>query len=205
MSVSAISSQNSNLLAQFLTTLAQDLGETSNTNQTAASSAASTSSTSGTDSSSDSSSMSQMAQLVSQLQQLQTSNPTKFKQIMSEAAQTLDQEAQSTGGMGGQMLSNLAQSFQNAATTGDLSSLLPSGGGSAGQVQNGYNSSAQPTIMIIEIASQSDSSGSSPGLTGSSNSGTGSTDQGQNGWSTVQNDLAALFSQITQQLGSSGS
>ena len=101
------------------------------------------------------------------------------------------------------MLSNLAQSFQNAASTGSLSSLLPSGGGSAGQVQNGYNSSAQPTIMIIEIETQSDSSGSSSSSSGaSSSSSTTSTDQSQNGWSTVQNDLASIFSQLSQQLAS---
>jgi hypothetical protein len=69
--------------------------------------------------------VSAFAQILSQLQSLQQTDPTKLKTVLSDIAKQLQVTAQQDGGSQGQSLSNLAAKFQQAAQTGDLSSLKP--------------------------------------------------------------------------------
>ena len=69
--------------------------------------------------------VSAFAQTLSQLQSLQQTDPAKLKTVLSDIAKQLQVTAQQDGGSQGQFLSNLAAKFQQAAQTGDLSSLQP--------------------------------------------------------------------------------
>jgi hypothetical protein len=72
--------------------------------------------------------ISRSGQLLSKLQQLQTKDPAKFKQVLSDIAGKLQSLAQQQGqSASGQWLSKLADRFQTAANTGDLSALQPQG------------------------------------------------------------------------------
>lgn len=92
-----------------------------------------------------SSNISPFAQLLSELQQLQAQNPTSFTQVVSQISSQLQSAAQQQGpGIQSTVLGNLANQFQNVATTGDLSRLQPhhhahQGGGAT------YGSNGQPT------------------------------------------------------------
>ena len=66
-----------------------------------------------------------LAQSLSQLQQLGQTNPAAFKTVLTDIANKLQATAQQEGGREGQALSNVASKFQQAAQTGDLSSLRP--------------------------------------------------------------------------------
>lgn len=70
-------------------------------------------------------SLSPFAQVLSQLQQLQQTDPTKLKSVLGSIATELDAAAQQAGPNGGQGLSDLANRFQQAAQTGDVSGLQP--------------------------------------------------------------------------------
>ena len=72
-----------------------------------------------------SSQVSPWAQLLSRLQQLQQTDPSKLSSVLTDISNKLTTDAQATGGVEGQALSNLASKFQQAAQTGDLSSLQP--------------------------------------------------------------------------------
>jgi hypothetical protein len=76
-------------------------------------------------SSSDSASISSIGQLFSQLQSLQTSNPTQFKQLMTNAANQLQAAATQAGASTpeGQALTSMSQKFQDVANGGSLSEL----------------------------------------------------------------------------------
>jgi hypothetical protein len=142
------------------------------------------SSTTSTSTSSDSVGVSQFAQLMQQLQQLQTSNPTEFKQVMSDAATQLKTAAaQSTDPAQATFLTNLSDQFQNAATTGNLSALQSQSGTAGTYAHHGHHhhhGGAPPT----------DSS--------STSSTTGTT--------TTPTDLASLLSQMlgNTQTGTNG-
>ena len=69
--------------------------------------------------------LSGFGQLMSQLQSLEQSNPSQAQQVLSTIADKLNSEAQSAGGTQGQHLSALAQKFEQASQTGDLSGLKP--------------------------------------------------------------------------------
>jgi len=101
--------------------------------------------------------VSQSGGLLGQLSDLARSNPDQFKAVTSEISQKLKDEAsQATGGKA-TFLNNLADKFNQASQSGDLSSLKPSGaqghhhghhhhggGGSAGGAgQGGQDSVAQ--------------------------------------------------------------
>ena len=62
---------------------------------------------------------------MSKLSQLQQQDPAKFKQVMTDLASKMKDEAATTGDKG---LADLASKFSTAATTGDLSALKPEGG-----------------------------------------------------------------------------
>ena len=76
-------------------------------------------------SSSGSASVSSVGKLFSQLAQLQQTDPDKFKTVLTDIANKLQAAGQQDGGAQGQALANLASKFQQAAQTGNLSSLKP--------------------------------------------------------------------------------
>ena len=103
------------------------------TNQTQVAAANASTATAGTqpvdaDGDNDGTSSSQVspwAQLLSRLQQLQQTDPSKLSSVLTDISNKLQTEAQQTGGVEGQALSNLASKFQQAAQTGDLSGIRP--------------------------------------------------------------------------------
>ena len=67
--------------------------------------------------------------LFKQLQQLQSSDPAEFKQVLTDAAAKFkDAASQQTDPAAAKFLSGLADRFQKAADSGDLSSLKPPSG-----------------------------------------------------------------------------
>ena len=88
--------------------------------------------------------ISKQAQLFSKLQSLSESDPTKFKQLMTDAANKLKSAADnSTDSQQQQFLTDLASKFQKAADTGDASAIQPEhhghhrGSGQSRSSQNG--------------------------------------------------------------------
>jgi hypothetical protein len=67
--------------------------------------------------------LSPFAQLLSGLQQLQSQDPTRFSQVTSQISSQLQSAAQQASGLQSTGLGNLADEFQNASTTGNLSPL----------------------------------------------------------------------------------
>jgi hypothetical protein len=136
--------------------------------------------------SSDSINFSQVAQLFQQLQQLQTSNPTEFKQVLTDAAKQFTAAAgQQTDPAAAGFLSNLANQFQTAADTGNLSALQPGSNGSQGAHHGHHHRHS-------ESASTADpSTTANPDLIASLLSSTGTSSQtGQQ----IQQALTSLFS-----------
>lgn len=75
---------------------------------------------------------SQVAQLFKELQKLQSTDPAEFKKVLTDAAKKLkDAAGQQSDSMAASFLTNLADKFQQAADTGDLSVLKPPAPGSA--------------------------------------------------------------------------
>ena len=69
---------------------------------------------------------SQVAQLFKELQKLQGTDPTEFKKVLTDAAKKLrDAAGQQSDSAAAGMLTTLADKFQQAADTGDLSVLKP--------------------------------------------------------------------------------
>lgn len=75
----------------------------------------------------DSTDISPFAAAMAQLQQLQQSDPTQFKSVMSNIADTLTTDTQSASGSTAQMLTDLANKFSQAAQTGQMPDLQPAG------------------------------------------------------------------------------
>src|ERR1035437_2969545 len=87
---------------------------------------ASTTSTSSTNSS-DTVDFSEVAELFKELDHLKSSDPTKLKQVLSDAASKLkDAAGKATDSNQSNFLTDLSDKFQKAADTGDLSVLKPS-------------------------------------------------------------------------------
>ena len=83
--------------------------------------------------------------LFSELQQLQSSDPAKFKAVVSDIASKLQAAAQQSTGPQADVLSFLASKFQTAASTGDLSGLQPKHHHTHGlHTPPTYNSQGQP-------------------------------------------------------------
>jgi hypothetical protein len=129
-----------------------------------------TASTTSNASSSDSVDFSQVGTLFKELQQLQQSNPTEFKQVLEDAATKLQQAAsQTTDSTQAQFLTNLADKFQSAASTGDLSDLLPGSGQSGSYGPNGLSqttsensgnsSNSDVQNLVAEVLQSGQSSG----------------------------------------------
>jgi hypothetical protein len=69
--------------------------------------------------------ISKPGELFSKLQQLAQQDPDKFKQIAGSIADNLRTAAQQAGGNGSSFLNKLADRFDQAAQSGDLSSFQP--------------------------------------------------------------------------------
>jgi hypothetical protein len=121
MSVSAVGAVSSFSISYISTTSAVG----------AAGGAGGTSSCGCADGSGDSAKISPVGRLTSDLQQLQQKDPDKLKEVLSDIATMLKDasQQQSNGaegsGSSGDFLSRLADRFQKAADTGDLSALRP--------------------------------------------------------------------------------
>ncbi len=74
----------------------------------------------------DSTQLSGPAQFFNKLQSLEQSDPSAAKQVLSDIASKLSDQATKVGGDRGKQLSTLADKFTHAAQTGDLSGLQPS-------------------------------------------------------------------------------
>ena len=151
--------------------------------------------------------VSKQAKFLSKLQQLATSDPAKFKQVVTDIAAKLTQAAQQSGQTSqGQALSGLAAKFQTAAQTGDVSALEPAKP-AAGAVQAAYGSGGGAAATLQSLTGQQGtaagqgagghhghhhhgggaSGGSTPGSTTSSPSAS-------------PNALTSLFNQINQEV-----
>jgi hypothetical protein len=162
---STLYSVNSNLLSE--------IGNDLSTTQVASSSSTSgnASTTAAASSSSDSVNFSQVAQLFQQLQQLETSNPADFQKVTADAAAQLQKAAQQTTDPGqASFLASLADRFQQASQSGNLSAF--EGGPKASSGHHGHHhhgsSSSQHTSsadyalapLLSDTTSQSSSSSS---------------------------------------------
>ena len=111
---STLNSINSSLLSEIDSYLS--------TQQTSGS----TSTTASSDTASDRVDFSQLAQLFKELQKLQNTDPAEFKKALTDAAKKLkDAAGQQSDPTAAGFLTNLADKFQQAADTGDLSVLKP--------------------------------------------------------------------------------
>ena len=105
-------------------------------------------------SASDQSSISGPAAMLSKLKALQESDPAKFKQVTADIAKQL-RSAATQGGASAQVLGKVADAFDKASTTGDLSSLKPpsggqgkpAGGGSYASSSSSYDASLEATLL----------------------------------------------------------
>lgn len=104
--------------------------------------------------------VSKMADLMKQLQELAESDPEKFKEVMASLAEQLQEQADAAsqaGDGGAGFLSELAQKFQEAADTGDVSALQPprppQGGAPPPQrAKDAYGQSAgQPPVDLAQL------------------------------------------------------
>jgi hypothetical protein len=104
--------------------------------------------------------VSKMADLMKQLEELSQSDPEKFKKVMSSLAKQLQEQADAAGqaGDGGAgFLQELAQKFQQAADTGDVSALQPhrppQGGSPPPQrAKDAYGQSGrQPSVDLAQL------------------------------------------------------
>ena len=86
--------------------------------------------------------ISQPGELMGKLQQLSQQDPTKFKEVMSDIADKLREQAQQSGDPNG-MVGKLADKFAQAAQTGDMSPFQPNTASSSasqtGQVHHGHH------------------------------------------------------------------
>jgi len=119
--MSSIGSVLSSVDSALLTEIDSDLSKTR------ASGAASSTATSDV-TTPDQTDVSQVAKLFREMHELQQQDPDAFKQVMADAATKLrDAAGQSSDPNQTKFLNHLADNFQKAAETGDLSTLRPQG------------------------------------------------------------------------------
>jgi len=121
--------------------------------------------------------LSNPSQLLSKLSQLQSTDPEKFKELMSDIADSLSEAADEAGAdtQEGIILSDFAAKFKSAGETGDLSSLQPPPpppppqGSDMSKIaqysQNSSNSEASTLLDLLQLLeSDSEDSSSSTSL-----------------------------------------
>jgi hypothetical protein len=117
----------------------------------------------------DSASLSSAGQFLSQLQQLQSQDPAKLKEILTGIAGQFQSAAKQAGQTPeGQLLTNLANSFQKAADTGDLSALQPQQASGHHHVhhrryQQGAGGAGQSPLAALSSQTTASGGGSSAG------------------------------------------
>lgn len=107
----------------------------------------------------DSAQISGPGQLFSQLQQLQSQDPTKLTQLLTTIAGQLQNAASQSTGNQANFLANLANNFQTAATTGNLSSLLPHHAHHAQQPGGTYNQQGQLATHAVSSSNGASATG----------------------------------------------
>jgi hypothetical protein len=96
--------------------------------------------------------VSQKGQLFSQLQSLAQTDPAKFKQVLTDAANSLKEDAQQQSGQAADFLNGLADRLQKAADSGDASALRPSGGHGHHHHHGGDQNQAQTGSQVASPA-----------------------------------------------------
>jgi hypothetical protein len=109
----------------------------------------------------DSVSISGPGKLFGQLQQLQAQSPAEFQQVTGQIAAQLQTAAQQSSGVQANFLTNLANKFQTASTTGNVSVLQPP---QSGSFAGTYNAQGQVAQSLLSALNSSDSSSSSGGF-----------------------------------------
>jgi hypothetical protein len=153
--------------------------------------------------------ISQQAQLLSKLQQLEQSNPTEYKQLLTNAANQLTTAAQSATGQDQQFLTSLASKFTQAAN-GDLSALEPdqqSGSSSSNGTTNTSSSLTSQALAAYAQAQGSQSSLTLPDLSQNGSTSSTSSTSGHHhhhhggGSSSTQSAVSNVFQQLASALG----
>lgn len=101
--------------------------------------------------------MFKMFDFMDQLQQLSISDPTKFKQLMSDMATKLKEAAgKSTDGNEKQFLTSLADSFEASAKSGQLEPPKPPRGEFAHgySARHGHSPSPSPSLSLMSWGTQ---------------------------------------------------
>jgi hypothetical protein len=96
--------------------------------------------------------MSKPGKLFSELKQLQQSDPTKFKQVVTDIANKLDAASKDPANSSAStMLSNMASKFKDVANGGDISELQPP----QGHHHHHHHSQTQDATSSYQAQSQS--------------------------------------------------
>jgi hypothetical protein len=101
--------------------------------------------------------MLKMFEFMDQLQQLSTSDPTKFKQLVSDMATKLkDAASKSTDGNEKQFLTSLADSFEASAKSGQLEPPKPPQGEFYNRysARHGHSPSPPPSLSLMSSGTQ---------------------------------------------------
>ncbi|WP_020469834.1 hypothetical protein [Zavarzinella formosa] len=116
----------------------------------------------------DTQTISPAGQLFSDLQALQQSDPTKFKDILSDIANKIGGLASSSDSSSpeSKILTDISSALQNVADTGDVSQLLPKGGKHHGHHAQQASGAQQTNLLQLlnstsQTSSSSDTSGTS--------------------------------------------
>jgi hypothetical protein len=161
---------------------------------------------------SDSATVSGPGQLISELESLKSSDPTKFKQLLTNAANQLESAAKQAGlsTSQGQFLSSLATKFQDVANGGDISQLFPAA--PSGQAQQAYGSSQSNNIQSLLALLDQNQTPSSSGTSlesllssladSQSSSASSNSSTSSSGRVNVQQILKNVFNTLQQALSS---
>jgi hypothetical protein len=161
MSIAGINSDSSLLsLLELYATQSADSVSSAGTSSTTASTGAS-------HSDADSVDFSKPAEMLSKLQQLKESDPEAFKELCTKIADELKASAQNATGRDAQMLSDLAEKFQNVADGGDISQLKPPDPPSLAGAEGGVGAYQQQDLSSLSSILNGSSSTSSQTDSGS--------------------------------------
>jgi hypothetical protein len=108
----------------------------------------------------DSARISGLGKLFAELQALQSQDPAKFKSVLTDISTQLQNAAKQVTGGQADFLTKLADQFQTAANTGDLSSLRPAHHGHGHHAHATYNAQGQ----VVPQATPPDNSAATPDL-----------------------------------------
>jgi len=101
--------------------------------------------------------VSPMGDMMSKLQQLSQSDPSKFKQVMAEIADKLKAVANDSSGQRADFLGKLADKFQQAGQSGDMSAFKPPQGSESAHHRHGHHAHAAASADAAQQGRPSDS------------------------------------------------